>query len=140
MAVKRASSVLILDANNHVLILRRGETHPYAALRPDLPGGVVEPHETHIEGLVREIQEEIGLSIEASDLKKASLITHHDFYFVNTIEHSLFLYRVEERPDVVLSWEHDQHMWVPLHEVEGLERPVQREFDRLRALGFLEDL
>jgi 8-oxo-dGTP pyrophosphatase MutT (NUDIX family) len=43
-----------------------------------LPGGYVRPHETGREAAVRELREETGLSVNASDLR-AALDQHHDW-------------------------------------------------------------
>jgi 8-oxo-dGTP pyrophosphatase MutT (NUDIX family) len=140
MATHRAASGLILDAKNAVLILRRGDTHPWAAHEPDLPGGFVEDGETHSSGLAREILEEVGLNISESYLKEAGIFTHHDYSNNNEIEHSLYAFRCHIRPEIILSWEHDKYDWIPINKVKGLEKPLQNKIDTLLSEGFFETL
>ncbi len=138
MGTKRAGSALIVDGDNNLLVLRRGETHPYAAFEADLPGGFIDDTETHRDGVAREISEEIGLKISADDLSEVSSILHKDFYRMHQIEHSFFAYRFKERPAITLSWEHDEYQWLPISEVRGLEGPVQREIKRIISSGFFD--
>jgi len=140
MATHRAASALILDADNSLLIVRRGETHPWAAHEPDLPGGFVEKDEGHPDGLVRELFEETGIVVAESSLREGAVFAHPDYFNNNNIEHSLYAFRFKVRPEVILSWEHDRYDWISLEEVRGLEKPVQREFDKLRSSGFFETL
>lgn len=140
MSTKRASSALIVDADNNLLVVRRSETHPWAAYQPDLPGGRIKKDETHPDGLAREILEETGIKLSGQDLRKAGLLTHHDFFHINKIEHSLYGFRCKKRPKITLSWEHNKYEWVPLHEVKGLETPIQIEFEKIIASGFFDTL
>lgn len=120
----RSAKAVILDANHHALILRRSGTHPYAALEPDLPGGVIEEHETFETGVIREILEETGIVAELGGLR----LLHSS----NTGLHSRMMYVLHldaTAPAVALSWEHDQYTWVPIAEVGGLEPPSQIAVD-----------
>jgi len=56
---------IILDANRVVLV-RRGR--PPALGQWSLPGGIVELGETMEEAIVREVEEEVGLRVEVSQL------------------------------------------------------------------------
>ena len=86
----RASAYGILFENNKILLKR----HP-AIEKFDLPGGGIELDETIPEGLVREIKEETGLSVEVGKLLlvEDSFFTHNGedahgiliFYEVNKI-------------------------------------------------------
>jgi 8-oxo-dGTP pyrophosphatase MutT (NUDIX family) len=54
---------IIRDGDGRVLISRRTDSGWF-----NLPGGGVEPHESAVEGLVREVREETGLDVEAGRL------------------------------------------------------------------------
>ena len=53
----------IIEHNGKVLAVQRGE-HMSLAYLWEFPGGKVEPDETHIECLVREIKEELDVAID----------------------------------------------------------------------------
>ena len=54
---------IIRNEENQVLIVQRGEKtdHPF---RWEFPGGKIEPGENAVEALVRELQEELGITAE----------------------------------------------------------------------------
>ena len=58
-----AVAAIIRDGSGHVLLIRRGDGRGWS-----LPGGFMEPGETVVECLVREVQEETGLDVEPERL------------------------------------------------------------------------
>jgi 8-oxo-dGTP diphosphatase len=54
-----ATGAVIFDASRRVLLIRRGDGRGWS-----LPGGLMEPGETVVECLVREVREETGLDVE----------------------------------------------------------------------------
>lgn len=120
----RSAKAVILDANHHALILRRSGTHPSAALEPDLPGGVIEEHETFETGVIREILEETGIVADVGGLR---FLHSSDSGLHSRMMYVLYLDAIA--PVVALSWEHDQYAWVPIAEVGGLELPSQLAVD-----------
>jgi len=133
MPLLRSAKILVIDNNNNVLVLRRSETHPTAAFEPDLPGGVVEKGETTEQGAVRELLEETGILLDISNIVNPSE-TVKETKGPYEIERDLFVvYIDDEKPEVTLSWEHDQYSWVPIHELKGLEDPTQLAVDDIIA-------
>ena len=59
-----AAAALIADSARRVLLMREA----YGLERYGLPGGVIESGETPREAAVREVQEELGLTVEAREL------------------------------------------------------------------------
>ena len=59
-----AAAALIIDDANRVLLIREG----YEAGRYGLPGGVIEAGETPRDAVIREVHEELGLSVEPQEL------------------------------------------------------------------------
>ena len=59
-----AAAALIIDHANRVLLVREG----YEAGRYGLPGGVIEAGETPRDAVVREVHEELGLTVKTRDL------------------------------------------------------------------------
>lgn len=62
------AACVLVDADGRVLISQRPEGKPLAGLW-EFPGGKLEEGETPEHGLIRELEEELGISIELSSLK-----------------------------------------------------------------------
>lgn len=120
----RSAKIVILDGENRALLLRRSKTHPQSPLKSDLPGGIVEAHETIEVGLIREVYEETGL-----DIIEYPLTVLHSFikkFPGVSVERVLYGVRLHiVRPDVVISWEHDTYKWVSIQELDDVEEPYQ---------------
>lgn len=63
MKLLRIAAVCLLDASNHLLLVRKRDTRAFM-----LPGGKIEPGETSLGALHRELQEELQLSLDESAL------------------------------------------------------------------------
>jgi 8-oxo-dGTP diphosphatase len=114
------AKVLLLDADGNVLLLRRSATHPTLAGHPDLPGGLIEPGEEPGEALAREILEETGLKIAATDL--TPVYAGAEVYGGENRVRLLYKGRLSgKKPEVVISWEHDQARWLPQTELPRIE-------------------
>jgi len=70
-----AYSLILLTQNNSILLLKRSATSSFAPNHYSLPGGRVEKNETFRQALVREVQEELGITIDELQLAFA-----HSFY------------------------------------------------------------
>jgi 8-oxo-dGTP diphosphatase len=114
------SKALIVDAQNDMLVLRRSKTHPSMAGLLDLPGGLLEENEGPAEAIARETLEETGLNILPADFQLIYAGTHaHDGK--NRIR-LLFIARLQgKRPEVKISWEHDQVSWLPIDKLQNIE-------------------
>lgn len=122
----RSAKVLIFDRDDNVLVLRRSSTHPRDAFKPDLPGGMIEDGEDFRFGTAREIKEETGLDVAPAALKKLHTSGN---YFSIMKRHLYGLRLTEDRPEIVISWEHDQVSWVPWRDLVDFEGPVQKQID-----------
>ena len=114
---KIVAKALVRSSEGLCLVLHRGNTHPRFPGHIDFPGGEVEPKETPEAAVMREIQEETGLSVNPNKLKK--LFTKQ--YRQTT--HMLFEAKLTE-PDakVALSWEHKSYRWITPEELKRLPR------------------
>lgn len=61
-----AVAVILLPFENGLLLIRRGEKEGYGELA--MPGGFIESGESWEQAAVRELQEEIGLQIDAKEI------------------------------------------------------------------------
>ncbi|MBI4120705.1 MAG: NUDIX hydrolase [Parcubacteria group bacterium] len=120
-----AQKAILFDENGKILTIRRTETAPSRPLYWDLPGGVVEFGENLKEDIAREIREETGLEVEDVSVFDAAsgLNDIHEFWV--TICYTA-------RPiaaKIVLSYEHDDFMWVTPQEFTKMKiSPRHRAF------------
>ena len=61
-------AVALVDANGQILLQRRRPERHHGGLW-EFPGGKLNPNETAIEGLLREVWEELGLRLAEADLQ-----------------------------------------------------------------------
>jgi 8-oxo-dGTP diphosphatase len=69
------SAVALVDADGRVLVTRRPEGKAMAGMW-EFPGGKVEPGETPEAALIRELEEELGISTHASCLAPLTFASH----------------------------------------------------------------
>lgn len=108
-----AYSLAMLVKDNSVLMLKRSEKSSFAPGCYSLPGGLVEKNESFKDALVRELQEELGIHIDAHNLQFA-----HAFYRKGT-EHELvaFIFTCSVWSGNPINKEpskHDQLTWISL--------------------------
>lgn len=102
----KVAKLVLIDQDDNYLMLYRSN-HPTFGDDPDIPGGIIEAGETARQGVVREVQEEIGLTITDVD----EVYSGMDFSLHGTHK-TLFTARLETRPVVTLSWEHKSYEWL----------------------------
>lgn len=83
MKVVLVSAVALIDADGRVLLAQRPEGKSLAGLW-EFPGGKVEPGETPEAALIRELDEELGISTHASCLAPLTFASHSypDFHLL----------------------------------------------------------
>lgn len=137
------AKALVLDAEDDVLLMHRSATHPTLAHQPDLPGGLVEAGEEHSEALIRELQEETGLKISRGQLKLAYTGTE-DWEGESRVRMMYVVRLPEVRPDITISWEHEDASWLPLDELPAIEHEYNHFYKvglaYLRKKEILKDL
>ena len=69
------TAVALIDADGRVLLAQRPEDKPMAGLW-EFPGGKVHDGETPERALIREIEEELGIDVEASCLAPFTFASH----------------------------------------------------------------
>ena len=114
---KIVAKALVRSSEGLCLVLHRGNTHPRFPGHIDFPGGEVEPKETLEAAVMREIQEETGLSVNPNKLKKLFAKQYRQ------TTHMLFEAKLTE-PDakVALSWEHKSYRWITPEELKSLPK------------------
>ncbi len=109
--------VVVINSNNEVLLLRRSDKTPRAS-GWDLPGGAVDEKEAPEVAAIRETVEETGIVISSAKIIFSDYIDSHKDPWV-ILGFSVHV----DNPAVVLSWEHDEYIWIPIHAVESTELP-----------------
>ena len=116
MSKKQVANVVILDKNDHFLIIKRTKTAPTHPLHWDLPGGHVEKGESNEEAAIREALEETNLII--SDLQDVKVPDSFRNFFI-TKKYSGNI-EFKENPESGFV-EHNDFKWVPIEDYKKLE-------------------
>ena len=119
VSLESVAKVLLINENQEVLVLNIGDykDKPERSFTPDLPGGTVDPGESELIAVKRELFEETGIVLELDAFKLAYAKTQ--FYASEHKSVSKFLYiaHITYTPNVTISWEHSDHDWTPLKDI-----------------------
>ena len=108
--MSKVAKLVIIDNDGKYLLMHRSD-HPTFGIDPDLPGGTLEEGELPIETMVREVDEEAGIDINASDVREVYAGTD---YSAHGTEYCLYEIKLDHRPEVKMSWEHSAYEWLSL--------------------------
>ena len=108
----------IIIYENEILCMQRGKSiHDYLSYKYEFPGGKIEPGETHVQALMRELKEEMEL-----DLK----IYEEDFFM--TIDHLYPDFEIEMHSYICKvnnkkfeRKEHNDHCWLKQEDLKSLD-------------------
>jgi 8-oxo-dGTP diphosphatase len=106
--MKQVAKAVLIDNDNKYLMLYR-DNHPAFGDDPDMPGGTMEEGESALETLIREVYEETAITLEETDVE---LVYEGANYSKNETLDSLYVAKLDGRPDVKLSWEHLSYEWI----------------------------
>ena len=102
------ASAVILNTNNELLLVRKKGSNYF-----QLTGGKIDPNENEIQTVIREIKEEIGLSISMSEL---TYLGEHETHAVNEAETivngSIFIVKVENDFIPIIANEIEEYIWL----------------------------
>lgn len=118
MKIVTVAKALVIDDEQNCLILRRSDTHPHSALKPDLPGGQLDEDESPRDAVIREIAEETGLAVKPAQAHLVFASSNAEPDRGISFVRFLFVARVSGvKPKVQISWEHSEAWWTPLANV-----------------------
>ena len=113
---RASTAAFILNGKGELLVARRGKEPAKGTL--DLPGGFVDNDENAEQGMVREIFEETGLKVEATEvtyLFSIPNVYHYSGMDIHTLD-LFFLCRVDDQ-EVKAADDAAELTWLPLREV-----------------------
>ena len=114
---RASTAAFILNGKGELLVARRAKDPAKGTL--DLPGGFVDNYENAEQGMVREIEEETGLKVEADKVQYMFSIPNIYRYSgmdIHTLD-LFFLCRVAEDAGVKAADDAAELTWLPLREV-----------------------
>lgn len=102
------ASAVILNTNNELLLVRKKGSNYF-----QLTGGKRDPNETEIQTVIREIKEEIGLTVSMGEL---TYLGEHQTKAVNEIETivhgSIFIVKIENVFTPIIANEIEEYVWL----------------------------
>ena len=111
----------IIIYNQQILCMQRGQSQQdYISYKYEFPGGKIEPGETRPKALMRELKEEMNISIEIAEEDYFMTVNHTNPDFELTM-HSYICYVASQE---FVRREHSDHKWLypqALHALDWAE-------------------
>lgn len=110
MQQQHTAKAILLNERDEVLLVRRSKGDNKRPGEWDIPGGAIDDGEDPRTAVIREIQEEVGITLSPDQV--------HIIYAETTVyEESLYVVRIQyaarvDNATVVLSDEHDEYQWL----------------------------
>lgn len=109
--------VFVINTRGLILALRRSKTDRIRPLEWDLPGGGVDYGEDPTDAVVREAEEEAGLTIKSPRVFITKTSSNKKYVV------RLLYYAHIDTESITLSLEHDEYKWVTKEEFDQLNIP-----------------
>ena len=106
--MNQVAKLIMVDNNDKYLMMYRSD-HPVFGHDPDLPGGTLEIGESPVQTMLREVEEEAGITLDETLVSQ--LFSGTD-YSEHRTEYILYIAVLDKRPTVTISWEHASYEWV----------------------------
>jgi 8-oxo-dGTP diphosphatase len=122
-----AACYLVHDGR--LLLLKRSLKVPQAGTW-GVPAGKMEEGESSLDGVIRETYEEIGFSLDKESLEEAGTL-----YVISSSSFNFHMFRLNLsfKPEITLSDEHTEYVWVTLKEALSLPL-ISGGADSLKAI------
>jgi len=124
-------AAIVVDSEQRILMAQRGDWQHQGG-KWEFPGGKIEAHETHLQALARELQEEVDLCIDTQACELFQAV-HHDYSDKHV---SLYFYLVKKFSGVAKGLEGQPLEWV---DAQTLSEMVIPEANRPIAEALLAD-
>jgi len=115
--LKKINVVAAIIVNNgQILCVQRSyNKYEYISEKYEFPGGKVEPHESEKEALIREIHEELSLTVE---VKKKIITVDYDYPDFSILMHAYFC---SSKSRKLTMHEHIDFKWLSINELKKLD-------------------
>lgn len=115
-------NVIIRNKSGEILILQKDGKWM-------LPGGRLEEDGDWLSGLKREVKEETGIeNFEVEEVLNVDMSDSGETYIVT------FLCRIENKPNITLSHEHQEYAWIKLEDIDKFAFWHEKIKERLKIL------
>lgn len=104
----RVAKIVISDNDGQYLLMYRNQ-HPMFGNDPDIPGGCMEDGEQPLQAVLREVKEEIGIVVNENLPQE---IYEGTGYSMHGAQYSLFMAKLDEKPELTMSYEHSAYEWI----------------------------
>lgn len=129
------SDFLIFNKEGQLLILKRTKTDDSQPEKWGLPGGHVDPNESHDNAGIRELREETGVCIDSKDANNIGSFVDEDVH----IEYYSFNdFCEQEYPITLQSEEHSEYKFIDLSDIDNYEFPFNMK-ENIKRLLNIED-
>lgn len=78
-------SIMFVNSDNKILITQRSSIKKSFAMKWEIIGGSCLEFESSIDGIIREVNEEVGISINKKDLKLLKTVKNHEKKYIKDI-------------------------------------------------------
>lgn len=133
------AKAVLFDKEGRLLLVRRSETAPRRPLEWDLPGGFIDDADHSFQhACVREVHEETGITVSASELRLAFAASRlSDSSFSQKDVSYLYFVAVIDDTSVNLSFEHDKFTWAQLEKALDMitYEPQQKALQHIAQAG-----
>ena len=117
-------SEAIIECDDEMLLVQRSD-HCSEGGTWCGPGGKLDPGETHIQALIREIDEEIWVDI--SNEEHIEPFTKYFYFKEKYVAIRFYKIKLSQKPDIRLNNEHQDYIWI--EPKEALNMNLNEDFD-----------